>query len=225
MPFSSRNQHHRDGILLRREKPKASGWNSSWNLPCTKSMNCVSEITNYLRAMKQSAFYPFCPHPHFIPFVQPRSKGFRMRTRRGTRKPWSGPVNFAFWLANTILSKNNWTWHLTILTIQHLYFYDSCVNENVLQNNISKKDVFLTAWFTLHDLQNSKAVSTWAVMFPDKTRNVYYYLSCSFPCTVFILNVVQMSDEILRVLHCSNILIYNILYWQIKARQTIKWNY
>ena len=25
-------------------------------------------------------------------------------------------------------------------------------------------------------------------------------------------NVVQMSDEILRVLHCSNILIYNILY-------------
>jgi hypothetical protein len=36
-----------------------------------------------------------------------------------------------------------------------------------------------------------------------------------------IYNVVQMSDEILRVLHCSNILIYNILYWQIKARQTI----
>ena len=34
-----------------------------------------------------------------------------------------------------------------------------------------------------------------------------------------------MSDEILRVLHCSNILIYNILYWQIKARQTIKLNY
>ena len=27
------------------------------------------------------------------------------------------------------------------------------------------------------------------------------------------------------LLHCSNILIYNILYWQIKARQTIKWNY
>jgi hypothetical protein len=37
-------------------------------------------------------------------------------------------------------------------------------------------------------------------------------------------NVVQMSDEILRVLHCGNILIYNILYWQIKARQTIKLN-
>jgi hypothetical protein len=28
--------------------------------------------------------------------VQPRSQGFRMRTRRDTRKPWSGPVNFAF---------------------------------------------------------------------------------------------------------------------------------
>ena len=37
-----------------------------------KSMNCVSEITNYVRAMKQSAFYPFCPHPHFIPFVRIR---------------------------------------------------------------------------------------------------------------------------------------------------------
>jgi hypothetical protein len=47
------------------------------------------------------------------------------------------PVNFAFWLANTILSKNNWTWQLTI-TIQHLYFYDSCVYEYVLQNNLSK---------------------------------------------------------------------------------------
>ena len=71
---------------------------------------------------------------------QPRSQGFHMRTRRDTRKPWSGPVNFAFWLANynTILSKNNWTWQLTILTIQQLYFYDSCVYENVLQNNLSK---------------------------------------------------------------------------------------
>ena len=170
-------------------------------------MNCVSKITNYGRAMKQSAFYPFCPHPyfilfvririllflsasafypfcphpHFIPFVririlsllsasaflpfcphphsipfgrpsacpsvrpcprfiptraniafnsnfinytgsyqvfefsikgiyiqyihvviqqnlflQPRSQGFSVRTRRDTRKPWSGPVNFAF---------------------------------------------------------------------------------------------------------------------------------
>jgi hypothetical protein len=67
-------------------------------------------------------------------------------------------------------------------------------------------------YFRLGRLQNSKAVSKWAVMFPDKTRNVQYLL-------------VQMSDEILRVLHCSNILIYNILYWQIKARQTIKWNY
>ena len=37
-----------------------------------KSMNCVSEITNYVRAMKQSALYPFCPHPHFIPFVRIR---------------------------------------------------------------------------------------------------------------------------------------------------------
>jgi hypothetical protein len=25
---------------------------------------------------------------------QPRSQGFRMRTRRGTRKPWSGPVTW-----------------------------------------------------------------------------------------------------------------------------------
>jgi hypothetical protein len=68
---------------------------------------------------------------------QPRSQGFSVRTRRDTRKPWSGPVNFAFWLANTILSKNNWTWQLTI-TIQHLYFYDSCEYEYVLQNNLSK---------------------------------------------------------------------------------------
>ena len=28
--------------------------------------------------------------------MQPRSQGFHMRTRRDTRKPWSGPVNFAF---------------------------------------------------------------------------------------------------------------------------------
>ena len=28
--------------------------------------------------------------------TQPRSQGFHMRTRRDTRKPWSGPVNFAF---------------------------------------------------------------------------------------------------------------------------------
>jgi hypothetical protein len=28
--------------------------------------------------------------------AQPRSQGFRMRTRGETRKPWSGPVNFAF---------------------------------------------------------------------------------------------------------------------------------
>jgi hypothetical protein len=54
-------------------------------------------------------------------FIQPRSQGFRKRTRGETRKPWSGPVNFALWLANTILSKNSWTWQLTI-TIQHLYF-------------------------------------------------------------------------------------------------------
>jgi hypothetical protein len=62
----------------------------------------------------------------------PRASVSRTRTRGETRKPWSGPVNFAFWLANTILSKNNWTWQLTILTIQHLYFYDSCVYEYVL---------------------------------------------------------------------------------------------
>ena len=39
-------------------------------------MNCVSEITNYVRAMKQSAFYPFCPHPHFILFVRIRILSF-----------------------------------------------------------------------------------------------------------------------------------------------------
>ena len=39
-------------------------------------MNCVSEITDYVRAMKQSAFYPFCPHPHFILFVRIRILSF-----------------------------------------------------------------------------------------------------------------------------------------------------
>ena len=39
-------------------------------------MNCVSEITNYVRAMKQSEFYPFCPHPHFILFVRIRILSF-----------------------------------------------------------------------------------------------------------------------------------------------------
>jgi hypothetical protein len=34
----------------------------------------------------------------------------------------------------------------------------------------------LHIYFRLGRLQNSKAVSTWAVMFPDKTSNVYYYL-------------------------------------------------
>jgi hypothetical protein len=28
--------------------------------------------------------------------VQSRSQGFHVRTRREIRKPWSGPVNFAF---------------------------------------------------------------------------------------------------------------------------------
>jgi hypothetical protein len=50
---------------------------------------------------------------------------------------WAG--QFCFGLGNTILPKNNWTWQLTILRIsQHLYFYDSCVHEYVLQNNLSK---------------------------------------------------------------------------------------
>ena len=31
-----------------------------------------------------------------VDFIQPRSQGFRVRTRGETRKPWSGPVNFAF---------------------------------------------------------------------------------------------------------------------------------
>ena len=70
--FSSRNQHHRDGILLRREKTQGKRLKLQLNLPCTKSMNCVSELTNYVRAMKQSAFYPFCPHPHFILLVRIR---------------------------------------------------------------------------------------------------------------------------------------------------------
>jgi hypothetical protein len=68
--------------------------------------------------------------------LQPRSQG-KVRTRGKTRKPWSGPINLAFWLANAILSKNSTTWQLTI-TIQHIYsirtyqfnymyFYDCCV--------------------------------------------------------------------------------------------------
>jgi hypothetical protein len=66
---------------------------------------------------------------------QPRSEGFRVRTRGETRKPWSGPVNFAFWLAYTILSKNSRTWQLTI-TIQHKFMI--VVYEYILQNNLSK---------------------------------------------------------------------------------------
>jgi hypothetical protein len=48
---------------------------------------------------------------------QPRSQGFRVRTSGEKRKPWSGSVNFAFCLANTIFSKhriNNST-----ITIKH----------------------------------------------------------------------------------------------------------
>jgi hypothetical protein len=76
-------------------------------------------------------------------------------------------------------------------------------------------------YFRLGRLQNSKAVSTWTVMFLDKTRNVHQLLSCNSPCTAFQYSVMQMSDEILCVNHCSNTLIYNILHWQIKTRQTI----
>ena len=36
------------------------------------------------------------PHQKSNGPSQPRSQGFHMRTRRDTRKPWSGPVNFAF---------------------------------------------------------------------------------------------------------------------------------
>jgi hypothetical protein len=41
-------------------------------------------------------------------------RAFVWWTRGETRKPWSGPVNFAFWLAYTIFSKNSRTWQLTI---------------------------------------------------------------------------------------------------------------
>jgi hypothetical protein len=36
-------------------------------------------------------------------------------------------------------------------------------------------------------LKSRVEVSCDVSLFPDKTRNVYYYLSCSFPCTVFIM--------------------------------------
>jgi hypothetical protein len=116
---------------------------------------------------------------------QPRSQGFSVRTRRDTRKPWSGPVNFAFWLANTILSKNNWTWQLSI-TIQHLYFYV------LVCTSMFCKIIFQSKTFSrLHDLLSPRPVTKFksrvevSCGVPDKTRNVYYYLSCSFPCTVF----------------------------------------
>jgi hypothetical protein len=166
---------------------------------------------------------------HFITFTSGKLQdfwssgfGFRQGLRQrsvsrealGPRmiKPWSGPVNFALWLANTILSKNSRTWQL-IITIQNKFMI--VVYEYILQNNISKEEVFSfpdgMIYFRLGRLQNSKAVSTWALIFPDKTRNVYY---CAVASLYSIYNVVQMSDEILRFLHCSNTLIYNILYGQ-----------
>jgi hypothetical protein len=93
-------------------------------------------LCNYWQRCHQNT-YVSINVKRFEEINQPRSQGFRMRTRGETRKSWSGPVNFAFWLANTILSKNNRTWQLTI-TIQNLYFYYSCVYEYVLQNNLSK---------------------------------------------------------------------------------------
>jgi hypothetical protein len=88
------------------------------------------------------------------------------------------------------------------------------VYEYILQN-LSKEEVFsfpdCMIYFRLGRLQNSKAVSTWAVIFPDKTRNVYCWAVASL---YSIYNVVQMCDEILRFSHCSNTLIYNTLYWQ-----------
>jgi hypothetical protein len=93
------------------------------------------------------------------------------------------------------------------------------VYEYILQNNLSKEEIFsfrdCMIYFRLGRLQNSKAVSTWAVIFPDKTRNVYYWAVASL-YSIYI--VVQISDEILRFLHCSNSLIYNILYWQNKNK-------
>ena len=53
------------------------------------------------------------------------------------------------------------------------------VFEYILQNNLSMEEVFSFSdcmiYFRLGQLQNSQAVSTWAVMFLDKTRNVYYW--------------------------------------------------
>jgi hypothetical protein len=164
-----------------------------------------------------------------VEIMQPRSQGFRMRTRWETRKPWSGPVNFAFWLANTILSKNNWTWQLTI-TIQVI-----CIFMILMCTSMFCKIIFQSKTFSrLHDLLSPRPVTklksrvdvSWDVSLTKRE----FETSTIIQAVVFLVqynsiyNVVQMSDEILRVLHCSNILIYNILYWQIKARQTIKWN-
>jgi hypothetical protein len=67
-------------------------------------------------------------------------------------------------------------------------------------------------YFRLGRLQNSKAMSTRAVMFPDKTRNIYHCSIEQLFSLYSIYNEVRMSDEILRLLHCSNTLICNILY-------------
>jgi hypothetical protein len=52
------------------------------------------------------------------------------------------------------------------------------VYKYILQNNLSKQEGFsfpdCMIYFPLGRLQNSKAVWMWAVMFPDKTRNIYY---------------------------------------------------
>jgi hypothetical protein len=121
---------------------------------------------------------------------QPRSQGFSVRTRRDTRKPCSGPVNFALWLANTILSKNNWTWQLTI-TIQNII----CIFMILVCTSMFCKIIFQSKTFSrLHDLLSPRPVTklksrvevSCDVSWQNKKR-VYYYLSCRFPCTVFIM--------------------------------------
>jgi hypothetical protein len=97
------------------------------------------------------------PSPLFkrcILSAQPSSQGFRMRTTWETRKPWSGPVNFAFWLANTILSKNNWTWQLTI-TIQVI-----CIFMILMCTSMFCKIILQSKTFSrLHDLLSPRPVT------------------------------------------------------------------
>jgi hypothetical protein len=135
-PYGPADSQPAEATLMRRIVPLNWKWLLRPKVAASEFAQTIDENLDMLTKSESKFIKP--RHFKSMQITQPRSQGFRMRTRRGTRKPWSGPVNFAFWLANTILSKNNWTWQVTILTIQHLYFYDSCVYENVLQNNLSK---------------------------------------------------------------------------------------